>query len=53
MISKKYTSYDEINRELEILRLEKEKNMTKVVTDKIMKYKVLLQLFPWQVRLKE
>lgn len=31
MISKKYTSYDEINRELEILRLEKEINHQKLI----------------------
>ena len=31
MISKKYTSYDEIDRELEILRLEKEINYQKLI----------------------
>jgi hypothetical protein len=31
MISKKYTSYDEIDRELEILRLEKEINHQKLI----------------------
>ena len=31
MISKKYTSYDEIDRELDILRLEKEINYQKLI----------------------
>ena len=31
MTSKKYTSYDEIDRELEILRLEKEINYQKLI----------------------
>jgi hypothetical protein len=31
MISKKYTSYDEIDRELEILRLKKEINHQKLI----------------------